>query len=1337
MKPLPVETFETGRWFTPRVDRFSQITVRTNRYSVPTRFIGRQVRVLLHASALVVFDGRTEIAQHERLLTKSGSRLELDHCLEALLRKPGALPGATVLEQAGAAGKFTPIHEDWWTAACNAHGDTAGTRALIEGLLLNRHMQHDHVVAGLAAALQVGALTADAAALEARRIADNDEPTSAKPRRRATTEADRAVAATVTSLTQRRLAQLPKDTRRMPDVSIYDQLLPIRRGRRWARAGPETYPEAEQEEAAAMSPRRRMSEQAAEAAVDQACRVLRLPTIRNQCPDLAAKAGNDQMSYLVFLAELLLAECDGRARRRSERRIKAAQFPREKSLREFDFDANPNIDSAVVGSLTTCEWVKKGLPLCLIGDSGTGKSHLLIALGTEAAMAGFRVKYTLASKLANELVEAADEKILTKTIARYGRVDLLRIDELGYMQLDRRGAELLFQVLTEREGLAVLLMEANHVVTVETLVHRLWGDSPPGRARNTLQNYVLRLRRALGCPVGGAPVLTRPHGYVIETVPDALDLHRFTALVRQGRTALADELGVAPGAGLRQVHRRLLTATPDLIEARAVRAALPSRDVDMPVEMTSFVGRETQVAEARRLLGTARLVTLTGVGGVGKTRLALRVAAEVAPSFADGVRLADLAPLSDADLLDRTVSEALGLRDQSARPAVDAMVSHLRDRSLLLVLDNCEHMVEHVAGLVLRLARAAPGLRVLATSRQRLRTPGEHVLTVPALSLPAAKGQARGATVRPEAGTEGAVAGAADAAAEADDPLLRSEAVRLLLDRAAGSAPAFRLTARNREAVAQLCLRLDGIPLAIELAAVRLSAMTAEEILERLDDRFRLLSLPRPQTPARHHHTLRGIVDWSYDLCTGGERLLWNRLSVFSGGFDLEAAETVCAGEGVAREDVLDLLAGLVDKSIVVVNSSGDRARYGLLETIRQYGRQRLQEEDGTTRLRVRHSEYYRLTTVRAGRSWCGPREVDWLVRLRTELPNLRTALDYCASRDDLAKAGLEIAVNLARTRCWFFSSTLGEGRHWLERLLATGPERSPAQDVPDPSAETDPGASTLIVGALAMKAWIALCQGDNPAAETFLAECRASAQELPDVASVAPVTYIEGAHAMLVRGDQASRELLAEARDRFRTGGQAGDAHMATMLWAMAEAFFGTRASASAARDVYVAEAEASGAEWARTWALWCTGLVELRHGEAERALAPLQEALAQQQAIGDSWGPVWGLEALAWAVAATGDCTRAAWLLGAAHRMRRDTGVALTGLRPFHEAHRTAEGRVRGSLGSAEYTAAWSRGALAEDALRQAWTCAPRESSAGPAGSDGPRRMRTAGGPLHRSES
>ncbi|MFC8296041.1 IS21-like element helper ATPase IstB [Streptomyces sp. NPDC057242] len=206
-----------------------------------------------------------------------------------------------------------------------------------------------------------------------------------------------------------------------------------------------------------MPRQRRLTEQAATAAIDQACRMLRLPTIRSQFPELAEAADREQMSYLGFLSELLLAECDDRARRRSERRIKAAGFPRDKSLRKFNFDTNPNIDPAMVHTLAKCEWIKKELPLCLIGDSGTGKSHLLIALGMEAAMAGYRVKYVLATKLVNELIEAADEKQLTKAIARYGRVDLLCIDELGHMELDRRGAELLFQVLTEREENSVAI----------------------------------------------------------------------------------------------------------------------------------------------------------------------------------------------------------------------------------------------------------------------------------------------------------------------------------------------------------------------------------------------------------------------------------------------------------------------------------------------------------------------------------------------------------------------------------------------------------------------------------------------------------------------------------------------------------------------------------------------------------------------------------------------------------------------------------------------------------------------------------------------------------------
>lgn len=357
LRRLPDEPFETGRWFTPCVDRYSQISVRTNKYSVPVRFIDRRVRVLLHASELVVYDGRTEIARHERLLAKVGTRLELDHYLEGLLRKPGALPGATALEQARAAGKFTPIHDAWRAAARKTHGDQHGTRALVEVLLLHRHLPHDQLVAGLAAALKAGALTADAVALEARKVGESQPATPAP------VDLDLPIDP-IPSLTARRLAHLPPDTRPLPSVAPY------------ATAPPQPHPGRHLMTATPSPGRRRgITEQAADAAVDQACRLLRLPSIRTQFGAIAGTATREQMPYRAFLAELLMTECDDRARRRSERRIRAAGFPRDKLLRAFDFDANPNIDPAAIHTLATCDWIRKSLPLCLIGDSGTGKSR--------------------------------------------------------------------------------------------------------------------------------------------------------------------------------------------------------------------------------------------------------------------------------------------------------------------------------------------------------------------------------------------------------------------------------------------------------------------------------------------------------------------------------------------------------------------------------------------------------------------------------------------------------------------------------------------------------------------------------------------------------------------------------------------------------------------------------------------------------------------------------------------------------------------------------------------------------------------------------------------------
>ncbi|MGW6022054.1 BTAD domain-containing putative transcriptional regulator [Streptomyces sp. NPDC055099] len=917
----------------------------------------------------------------------------------------------------------------------------------------------------------------------------------------------------------------------------------------------------------------------------------------------------------------------------------------------------------------------------------------------------------------------------------------------------------------QRVLLASLLVDANKAVATGTLIDRLW-DEPPDGARNALQNYVLRLRRTLDDRSGGpirtcadgyridvpdealdlhrfdslvararaaaaaraperasvllgealtlwrgepfadvpserlrreiAPALNERRLGAVELRTDAdlrLGRHadalprlreltaahplqerfwaqRMLALYRSGRQGealecyrtvsalLLDELGVDPGAELWQLHQRVLAADPSL--TAPVSSDAPRAKGNLPAETTTFIGRESMLRTTRKLLESARLVTLTGPGGVGKTRLALRAAAEASWAFPHGAWLADLAPLTEPQLLDRAVAEALGIPDQSSRHGTQVLVEHLRERRLLLVLDNCEHVAEAAGHLVGTLLRSAPGLRVLATSRQALRVPGEYLLPVPPLAVPQDRG--------------------------APPALTRCEAVRLLADRAEACAPHFRITARNQEAVGRLCRRLDGIPLAIELAAVRLGTLSAEEILERLDDRFRLLSDSGTRTGPRYQRTLRGVVDWSHDLCDARERSLWAGVSVFAGGFDLAAAEAVCPGEDTAREDIVDVLAALAHKSLLTVDTTGPRARYRMLETLRQYGQDRLRELGGDIVLRRRHGAYYADMTARAAARWCGPDEVAWLSRLRLESPNLRAALDFCVTGKGDASAGLAIAASLTRTRYWFFSSSLGEGRHWLTRALDLAPQ------APAP----------LRIGCLTLAAWIALCQGDRSAAERFLADAARLGADSTDDAALGVLAYMEGVFAFLIHGDVRAIPLLARAREGFRSCGQVGDAHMATMLWAMATAFFGEREPALAAGREYVKEAEAHGAGWAHSWSLWGMGLAELRHGDPHRAAELFRDSLRRQRAIGDRWGTVWGVEALAWAVAATGDHARAARLLGVAARLLRTTGVALTGLRPLHEAHTEVERLVRATLGERAYAAAFAEGEGTRDPMR-----------------------------------
>ena len=387
---------------------------------------------------------------------------------------------------------------------------------------------------------------------------------------------------------------------------------------------------------------------------------------------------------------------------------------------------------------------------------------------------------------------------------------------------------------------------------------------------------------------------------------------------------------------------------------------------NLPCEMSSFVGREQQLADLVGLLGRARLLTLVGTGGVGKTRLALRLASTVLEQYPDGVWLVELTPFSDPSLLPRAVAVVLGVHERARRPLLEAVAAVLRGKRVLLVLDNCEHLVAGAADLADQLLRACPELVVLATSREPLRAPGETIWRVPSLNFP----------------------NGAEAAASVEE-LSGHEAVRLFVERATAVRSEFSLGERNASLVADICRRLDGIPLALELAAARVAVLGTAGVAARLDDRFRLLTGGSRGAPPRQQ-TLQAALEWSYDLLSQPERRLFNRLPVFAGGWSLEAAETVCAGDGVEASEVLDLLARQVNKSLVVADPAAEETvRYRLLETLRQYAQERLTESGEVGRTRSRHADFYLDLAERTEPEGYGPRFVHWRARLDVEMGNI------------------------------------------------------------------------------------------------------------------------------------------------------------------------------------------------------------------------------------------------------------------------------------------------------------------------------------------------------------
>ena len=669
----------------------------------------------------------------------------------------------------------------------------------------------------------------------------------------------------------------------------------------------------------------------------------------------------------------------------------------------------------------------------------------------------------------------------------------------------------------------------------------------------------------------------------------------------------------------------------------------------LPAELTSFVGRRRELRETRMLLTASRMLTLTGVGGVGKTRLALRMAAEVRRSFPDGVWFVRLASLRDPTLLPHTIANALELRQVSADPATD-LATYLADRQLLVVLDNCEHLTEAVAMLASKLLAASPGLRILATSRHVLGVEGEQILTVPPLGTPDVRVPAAEVTTY--------------------------DSVALFLDRASAVAPDFEFNETNRAVVVELCRKLDGIPLAIELAAVWLRILTPTQILDRLEDRFQLLAADRPALAARQQ-TLDATVGWSYDLCSPAEQLLWARLSVFSGGFDLDAAENVCSGEGIDRDEVLDLVASLVNKSIIVRHLATDdsTAWYEILEIVRQYGEARLAEAGEVRTWRVRHRDHYRTLAERYEAENFGPQQMEWFLRLRRESGNLSAALELCLEEPGGAVAALEIASNL---RIFWFAGFLREGYLYLVRALemATEPTR-------------------LRAHALWAASYLALFAGDFERNATMIDECEQISAGLDDALLEARIKKCRG-HAALYQGGDTPRalDLLEQARREFR---EVGDAlgEFDTLILLTTWAFFSGDDRLDEFSQAALSLADAHGAMSSKAYGLWAVGIARWRAGDYPDATRFLLESVRLFESVHDLTGISFGVQALSWCAAFAAPDERAARLLGASRAIWRASGATVDETIAYRRLNQSAEDAVRTALAPAVFAKAFEEGA------------------------------------------
>jgi predicted ATPase/class 3 adenylate cyclase len=789
--------------------------------------------------------------------------------------------------------------------------------------------------------------------------------------------------------------------------------------------------------------------------------------------------------------------------------------------------------------------------------------------------------------------------------------------------------------------------------------------------------------RALGA--GGQTLLGRT---TYELVRDALP----------PRVRLRD-LGSHQLKDLQHPEQVFQLSHPDLPTDFPPLKSLNTLPHNLPIQLTSFIGRESEMEEVQRLLGATRLLTLTGAGGTGKTRLALQVAAELLSEYPEGAWFVDLSPLTEGALVPQAVAAVLSVREEPGRPAVQTLVEALQARKLLLLLDNCEHLLPACGELVTALLRRCPGVRVLATSREGLGITGEQLYRAPSLALP----EHRPGAVRP-----------------APDALLQYEAVRLFGERARASLPSFTVTNANAAAVAEVCHRLDGIPLALELAAARVRVLSVEQIRVRLDDCFRLLTggsraaLPRQQT-------LRAAIDWSYELLTEAERALLRRLSVFAGGFTLEAAEAVWGD----AEEILDLLSQLVDKSLVLLEETPE-PRYRLLETIRQYGQEHLRAASEETLCRRRHRDWFQELVGRAEPELRGARQGEWLERLERDHDNLRAALAWSmeagappagtepsdANRREV-EAGLRLGASLGYF--WHVRGYLTEGRERVAALLALSEAPTPlraqalsiagvlafrqgeyetARSLHQESLEIKRGLGDRrgMAQSLNNLAIVAMDQGKYDVVRSLLEECIAIDREFGEERNLALSLNNLGnlAYEQGERGEARAlyEESLAIKR---RMGDRQGIANSLVNLGNLAL----QQGERGVARSLYQESLEIQrelGDKRGIATALYQLGTIAQDQGEDEAAQALYAQSLGICRNLGDQLGIAKNLAGLAGVEGARGQADRAARLFGAAEALRDTLGAPLSPRgRERVEEHSAG---VRASLGEEAFVAAWAAG-------------------------------------------